>query len=89
VDHIFETISEALEKGEDVKISGFGNFKVRQKHARKGRNPKTGEQIEISGRRVVKFRASNKLRKKWGNPIGSLSDSGTQPRVSDAVKHGL
>lgn len=66
VDHIFETISEALEKGEDVKISGFGNFKVRQKHARKGRNPQTGEQMEIRARRVVTFKGSYKLREKMG-----------------------
>ena len=50
VDLVFETIKETLEEGEKLKVSGFGNFMVREKKARIGRNPQTGEEIEISAR---------------------------------------
>ena len=58
----FETITRALESGEDVKLSGFGNFQLRDKKERPGRNPKTGEEIPISARRVVTFKPGQKLR---------------------------
>ena len=62
VDAYFETIRQALESGENVKLSGFGNFQLRDKNQRPGRNPKTGEEIPISARRVVTFRPGQKLR---------------------------
>lgn len=62
VDTFFEEIRIALEKGDSVKLSGFGNFQVRDKKQRPGRNPKTGEEIPISARRVVTFHASQKLK---------------------------
>lgn len=62
VDSIFEEIRQALEHGEHVKISGFGNFDLRDKYPRPGRNPKTGEEKIISGRRVVTFKAGQKLK---------------------------
>lgn len=62
VDTFFEAISEALERGEQVKLSGFGNFGLRKKNQRPGRNPKTGQEIPISARRVVTFRAGQKLK---------------------------
>ena len=62
VDAYFETIRQALESGENVKLSGFGNFQLRLKNQRPGRNPKTGEEIPISARRVVTFRPGQKLR---------------------------
>jgi integration host factor subunit alpha len=62
VDAYFEIIREALESGENVKLSGFGNFQLREKNQRPGRNPKTGEEIPISARRVVTFRPGQKLR---------------------------
>src|SRR5690625_7720681 len=62
VDAWFETIGSTLESGEPVKISGFGNFQLRDKRERPGRNPKTGEEIPISARRVVTFRPGQKLR---------------------------
>ena len=62
VDAYFEVIRAALESGENVKLSGFGNFQLRQKNQRPGRNPKTGEEIPISARRVVTFRPGQKLR---------------------------
>ena len=62
VDLFFESIREQLEHGESVKLSGFGNFDLRDKNQRPGRNPKTGEEIPISARRVVTFRPGQKLR---------------------------
>ncbi len=64
VDLLFETIKCALESNEKVKISGFGNFSVRQKRARRGRNPQTGSEITISERKVMTFKASQILKKK-------------------------
>ena len=58
----FEEIKEALEQGEPVKISGFGKFGLRDKVGRPGRNPKTGDEIPITARRVVTFRAGQKLK---------------------------
>ena len=62
VEVFFEGIRETLESGEQVKLSGFGNFDLRVKSERPGRNPKTGEDIPISARRVVTFRAGQKLK---------------------------
>lgn len=62
VETFFVRIRDALEQGHHVKLSGFGNFQIRDKPARPGRNPKTGEVIPISARRVVTFHASQKLK---------------------------
>jgi len=62
VDAWFETIAESLEQGDIVKLSGFGNFQLRDKSQRPGRNPKTGEEIPITPRRVVTFKPGQKLR---------------------------
>lgn len=62
VEAFFEEIRGALENGEQVKLSGFGNFDLRDKKERPGRNPKTGEEIPISARRVVTFRPGQKLK---------------------------
>ena len=62
VEVFFEEIRGSLERGEPVKLSGFGNFNLRDKTERPGRNPKTGEEIPISARRVVTFRAGHKLK---------------------------
>ena len=62
VDGFFEEICQALTRGEAVKLSGFGNFQLRDKPTRPGRNPKTGEEIAITARRVVTFHASQKLK---------------------------
>jgi integration host factor subunit alpha len=64
VDTLFEIVKKALEKGDSVLISGFGRFQVKFKWARKGRNPKTGQQIVIESRRIVTFRPSPRLRKR-------------------------
>ncbi|CAM3033244.1 Integration host factor subunit alpha [Vibrio rarus] len=62
VEVFFEEIRKSLESGEQVKLSGFGNFDLRDKKERPGRNPKTGEDIPISARRVVTFRPGQKLK---------------------------
>jgi integration host factor subunit alpha len=62
VDLVFETMKETLGRGEKIKISGFGNFVLRDKHQRQGRNPQTGEPITIAERRVLNFRASQLLK---------------------------
>jgi integration host factor subunit alpha len=62
VEMFFEEIRRALEHGEQVKLSGFGNFDLREKRERPGRNPKTGEEIPITARRVVTFRPGQKLK---------------------------
>ena len=64
IEDFFDEIKESLKNGEEVKLSGFGNFELLNKKERPGRNPKTGKEVTISARRVVTFRAGNKLRKK-------------------------
>ncbi len=63
IEIVLDMIKGVLQKGETVKIAGFGNFIVRSKRARKGRNPKTGEEIGITPRRVVTFRPSQVFKK--------------------------
>jgi integration host factor subunit alpha len=67
VELFFEEIKRTLEQGEPVKISGFGNFGLRDKICRPGRNPKTGEEIPVTARRVVTFRAGQKLKAHLGH----------------------
>jgi integration host factor subunit alpha len=62
VERFFEEIRQSLEEGSQVKLSGFGNFDLREKKQRPGRNPKTGEEIPISARRVVTFRPGQQLK---------------------------
>ncbi len=62
VDLVFETMKETLGRGEKIKISGFGNFVLRDKRQRQGRNPQTGEPITITERRVLNFKASQLLK---------------------------
>jgi integration host factor subunit alpha len=63
VDLALEIMMKTLEKGENVKVSGFGNFVVRQKRARRGRNPQTGEEMTITPRKVLTFKPSELLKK--------------------------
>ena len=64
VDSVFDTIKETLINGEEVKVSGFGNFQLKEKPDRTGRNPRTGEDVEITARRVVTFKSGQKLKEK-------------------------
>ena len=73
VETVFDTIKETLEKGEKIKISGFGNFVLRDKRKRQGRNPQTGDPIIITERRVLNFKASQILK------------HALNPRVNDAA----
>lgn len=72
VEMFFEEIRSALEAGQQVKLSGFGNFDLRDKNQRPGRNPKTGEEIPISARRVVTFRPGQKLKARVESYAGSV-----------------
>ena len=71
VETVFDVIKDALVGGEKVKFSGFGNFIVREKNARKGRNPQTGEEIELEARRVLTFKPSLVLK-------NALNEGGVQ-----------
>ena len=62
VDNVFDVMKDVLERGEKIKISGFGNFVVRDKKPRPGRNPQTGQEITIEARRVLTFKPSNVLK---------------------------
>jgi integration host factor subunit alpha len=63
VERVFDVVRSTLEAGESIKIAGFGNFEVKEKAARRGRNPQTGEAIEITPRRVLTFKPSRVLKK--------------------------
>ena len=63
VERVFDVVRSTLEAGENIKIAGFGNFEVKEKAARRGRNPKTGETLEIASRKVLTFKPSQVLKK--------------------------
>ncbi|VAW48602.1 Integration host factor alpha subunit [hydrothermal vent metagenome] len=67
VEQFYDELSEVLISGEQIKLSGFGNFELRDKSARPGRNPRTGEDVSISARRVVTFKPGQKLRAQIDN----------------------
>jgi integration host factor subunit alpha len=83
VELVFETIKETLELGERIKISGFGNFDVRPKKQRTGRNPQTGEEIQISARRVLTFKASQVLKNALNNHAGGAVDADFEDEDDD------
>jgi integration host factor subunit alpha len=74
VEAVFEIVKRHLETSEKVKISGFGNFVVHAKRPRKGRNPQTGEEIVITGRKVLSFKASQVLKKTMNGETPSDAD---------------
>jgi integration host factor subunit alpha len=75
VELFFEQIRQALEIGESVKLSGFGGFTIREKNSRPGRNPKTGEEVPVSARRVVTYRASQKVREQISDNTTTINAS--------------
>lgn len=91
VDMVFEMMKETLGRGEKIKISGFGNFVLRDKRQRPGRNPQTGDPIKISERRVLTFKASQILKQalngKIGNGTGAPA-SGTASAGSTGTGNG-
>ena len=80
VELFFEKIRESLESGESVKLSGFGGFSVRDKKSRPGRNPKTGEEVPVTPRRVVTYKASQKVKDRIAK--NNLSESDRKPESS-------
>ena len=79
VELFFEKIRESLESGESVKLSGFGGFSVRDKKSRPGRNPKTGEEVPVTPRRVVTYKASQKVKDRIAK--NNLSASHGEPEA--------
>ena len=89
VETVLDEISDALQRGERVKISSFGSFSVRQKRERVGRNPKTGEEVPISPRRVLVFRASHVLKNRINAEVaghGSGAAAGSHGGGSSAER---
>lgn len=80
VELVFDSIKDTLAKGQKIKISGFGNFVVREKKARMGRNPQTGQTIEISARKVLTFRPSQVLRAEVNSSLEGKPIDMTQGR---------
>lgn len=87
VEQVFQILKESLETGEKVKISGFGNFIPREKRPRRGRNPKTGDALTISGRRVVTFKPSPILRKAVNQGEGSSSQAERPLEGADEIEN--
>ena len=75
VELFFEEIRTALESGDSVKISGFGSFSVRDKPRRPGRNPKTGEEVPVSARRVVTYKASQKIKDRVAGSVKMIENT--------------
>jgi integration host factor subunit alpha len=85
VNLVFETMKETLGRGEEVKISGYGNFSPRDKHERRGRNPRTGEAMPISERRVLTFKASKVLRAALNALVAAMRRAPLSPSPSPAA----
>jgi integration host factor subunit alpha len=81
VDLVFEMMKETLGRGEKIKISGFGNFVLRDKRQRQGRNPQTGEPIMITERRVLNFKASQLLKQALNEDRSESSSEGAEAKV--------
>jgi integration host factor subunit alpha len=88
VELVIESLKEAVANGENVKISGFGTFHVRQKKTRKGRNPKTGASMQIAARRVLSFRAGQQLKHALNAPTGRAGANGAAAKNGAAGKNG-
>ena len=88
IDLVFKVIKDTLSKGEKVKISGFGNFSIRDKSTRTGRNPQTGEAMEISARRVLTFKPSQVLKEDITARFGHRLDEKGNEDTSQAPLEG-
>jgi integration host factor subunit alpha len=87
VERVFAIMKETLEKGQKIKISGFGNFVVREKRPRKGRNPKTGSELTISARRVLTFKPSLVLRKAVNKGVLSSAKFGVSEEGPNEIEN--
>ncbi len=83
VEMVFDTLKDTLARGQKIKISGFGNFVVREKRSRVGRNPQTGQSIEISARRVLTFRPSQVLRSEVNSGIAGADSANVGAHEED------
>jgi integration host factor subunit alpha len=85
VEAVFAIIKDSLRSGQNVKISGFGTFRINHKHARRGRNPQTGQPITIDSRRVLSFKASQVLKDRVNNGAKTHSDmnGGSEPEPEE------
>lgn len=88
VDLVFKVIKDTLARGEKVKISGFGNFSIRDKSTRTGRNPQTGQAMEISARRVLTFKPSQVLKEDITSRYAHRLDNSGKEDKSQAPKDG-
>jgi integration host factor subunit alpha len=88
VERTLDLIAEALQAGEAVKLSGFGVFQVREKRARMGRNPKTGEPATIEPRRVISFRASQVMKSRIESAHKAAEPSGSTAQVQERASGG-
>jgi integration host factor subunit alpha len=86
---VLQEISDALVRGESVKISSFGSFSVRQKGQRVGRNPKTGEEVPIMPRKVLVFRASHVLKNSVDDALSAPSGDGGKDTASETPSGGI
>jgi integration host factor subunit alpha len=87
VDLVFEMMKETLGRGEKIKVSGFGNFVLRDKRQRPGRNPQTGQPINISERRVLTFKASQILKQALNQRASAVGRNGSGAAIA-AAAHG-
>jgi integration host factor subunit alpha len=85
VDLVFEMMKETLGRGEKIKVSGFGNFVLRDKRQRPGRNPQTGQPIKISERRVLTFKASQILKQALNQRIASGQNGASNPTSTSGI----
>lgn len=81
IENFFELMISCLERGEEIRFSGFGNFLLIDKPKRPGRNPKTGVEVEIKSRRVVTFKSGNRLRSRIERQAQSLLESGVSDKA--------
>ena len=88
VEKVFEIMKETLAEGEKVKISGFGNFVVREKNARKGRNPQTGQEILLDARRVLTFKPSLVLKNVLNETEVTDEDRAAEARLNEGLGDG-
>lgn len=93
VDLVFEIIKSTLSRGEKVKISGFGNFTIRDKKARTGRNPQTGQSMEITARRVITFKPSQVLKEdiiaRFAHRLDSTGNEDSSVTVNEGPSRAL
>jgi integration host factor subunit beta len=85
VDTLFESVIKALRDGDKLEVRGFGSFRVRQRNARVGRNPKTGEKVEVPAKRVPYFKPSKELKDLINDGVASPPEAGTPPATPPAT----